>query len=1060
MDASGRRDASPSVEIRLLGRFGVVVDGQEVPEAAWARRHAAGLVKLLALAPDRRLHREQVIDALWPDEPVADAAPRLHKAAHFARRALGVPHALVVRGDQLTLLPEARVDVDAVRFEQLGRDALARRDRRAAVEALALHTGELLPEERYTEWTVERRERLRLLHVDLLRLDERWEALIDLDPGDEEAHLALMRRYAANGDRHAALRQYERLDRHLRHELGVGPGSQVTALRDALLAEQAPTAPMVTELVGRDRERAALARLVVACTGGASQVVFVHGRAGTGKSSLLDHVADLARDAGFRLARGVAASIEGSWPFATVVEALADLCRRHPALLDGLADTHRQELERALGGSELTWSGESSHQRLFLAAAELVRLASATSGLLIALDDLHDADDASLRLLHYLARSTQDHCVLIVVGHRPAPDHRALAEIRASLLERHGALELPLGPLDRAAVTELVHRTAPNLDGDVVARIVELADGVPFAAVELARRAVEQQGWALSLDASLVAGLDPATREALQRVAVVGLTFDTDEFVALSGLTEARAFDALDRALAAHTIEPVSGGYRFRHTLVREALVADLPPHRARAIHREAAARLIEADASPARIGHHLMGAGRATEAVPYLLRAGETAAAIGAYRDALALVDAVRPHATGEHRARALALRGDLLNAIGDPMAVSAYREALEGAPEADRRRLRARLARSAVMSGDLDTAAAALEGLEPDGGEDDADILLARGNYAYFVADFATAEAVAGAAQRLILSGQQNWKVLDLVSLQGLLAHHAGTWFDRIRLELRRTRTQPEVANAIFDGHLCATEFMLYGPTPYREVLEVASDLKLTARRSGALRAAAFAAVLLGEAALLSGDLALAEAELVEAADLHRDLGSPAGEAAALQRLAEVRVAQGDREAAIELLHRALPLARGSMIANHLMQRIYGTLVVASPDPVAARVAVDRAEATLGWDETCPFCSIMLAVPATIACADAADLEHARRHLEVAERSGVMWQGTSWHAALEEARGALARAEGDEERAAAHFEAAAAGFERAGQPLDARRCRRARAAAPAGAGATGAAR
>src|SRR5690606_11402866 len=119
-------------------------------------------------------------------------------------------------------------------------------------------------------------------------------------------------------------------------------------------------------------------------------------------------------------------------------------------------------------------------------------------------------------------------------------------------------------------------------------------------------------------------------------------------------------------------------------------------------------------------------------------------------------------------HRARALALRGDLLNAIGDPMAVSAYREALEGAPEADRRRLRARLARSAVMSGDLDTAAAALEGLEPDGGEDDADILLARGNYAYFVADFATAEAVAGAAQRLILSGQQNWKVLDLVSLQ----------------------------------------------------------------------------------------------------------------------------------------------------------------------------------------------------------------------------------------------------------------------------------------------------
>ena len=56
---------------------------------AWSRRHAASLVKLLALADGRRLHREQVIDALWPGLGVEAAAPRLHKAAHYARRALG-----------------------------------------------------------------------------------------------------------------------------------------------------------------------------------------------------------------------------------------------------------------------------------------------------------------------------------------------------------------------------------------------------------------------------------------------------------------------------------------------------------------------------------------------------------------------------------------------------------------------------------------------------------------------------------------------------------------------------------------------------------------------------------------------------------------------------------------------------------------------------------------------------------------------------------------------------------------------------------------------------------
>ena len=153
---------------------------------------------------------------------------------------------------------------------------------------------------------------------------------------------------------------------------------------------------------------------------------------------------------------------------------------------------------------------------------------------------------------------------------------------------------------------------------------------------------------------------------------------------------------------------------------------------------------------------------------------------------------------------------------------------------------------------------------------------------------------------AQKRVLAGERNWKVLDLVALQGLLAHLSGNWFDRLRLELRRTRENPEIANAIFDGYLCPAEYLLYGPTPYAEVIGVARDLQRTARRSGALRAAAFASALIGEAALLSGDLELAAAELREASDLHRDLGSPAGEAHSLQRLAEVRVAEGDLEAA----------------------------------------------------------------------------------------------------------------------------------------------------------------
>jgi hypothetical protein len=159
-------------------------------------------------------------------------------------------------------------------------------------------------------------------------------------------------------------------------------------------------------------------------------------------------------------------------------------------------------------------------------------------------------------------------------------------------------------------------------------------------------------------------------------------------------------------------------------------------------------------------------------------------------------------------------------------------------------------------------------------------------------------------------------------------------------------------------------------------------------------------------------------------------------------LQRLAEVRVAQGDGETAMRLLHEALPLARTSMISKHLLQRIFGTMIVATDDPTEARAIVDRAESTLGWDDVCLFCSIMLAVPATIACARVGDLDNARRLFTMAEQSAVMWQGTSWEGGMAEAHAAIEVASGEPELARKWMEAAAERFQRAGQPLDAERC------------------
>ena len=73
----------------LLGGFRVEVDGQPVPERRWRRRKACSLVKLLALAPRHRLHREQLMDALWPDLPPYAAGANLRKAVYFARQTIG-----------------------------------------------------------------------------------------------------------------------------------------------------------------------------------------------------------------------------------------------------------------------------------------------------------------------------------------------------------------------------------------------------------------------------------------------------------------------------------------------------------------------------------------------------------------------------------------------------------------------------------------------------------------------------------------------------------------------------------------------------------------------------------------------------------------------------------------------------------------------------------------------------------------------------------------------------------------------------------------------------------
>ena len=191
------------------------------------------------------------------------------------------------------------------------------------------------------------------------------------------------------------------------------------------------------------------------------------------------------------------------------------------------------------------------------------------------------------------------------------------------------------------------------------------------------------------------------------------------------------------------------------------------------------------------------------------------------------------------------------------------------------------------------------------------------------------------------------------------------------------------------------------------------------------------------------MMGDVTRAEAELVEAVALHADIDAAGGQAHSLQRLAEVRLTQGRREEARELLDEALLLARWSTVGMHLLQRIFGTLIVSAPDPESARIMVERAESTLGEPDQCWFCAVMFAVPAATACARVGDIEDAHRHLAAAARSVSHWGESSWQAAVLEAEATVALADGDAEAYARLSRRAADAYSAVGHEADAARCR-----------------
>ena len=253
------------------------------------------MVKLLALEPTQRLHREYLLDLLWPDLAPPAAANNLHQALHAARRALAGADAdglLELRDNVVALRAGGLVEVDAARFRAQAQAALDGGDLDGLCAADTSYPGELLPEDPYEPWTRGPREELHALHRDVLvRLGDRLraagrlaeaEAALDRalarDPMHEPALRVLLRVLAEQGRRSTALLRYERARDDLRSAYGTGTDPETRRLYRDLLVGSASTdaaepgdslaarrhnlLPAVTSFVGRERELAQVHRLL------------------------------------------------------------------------------------------------------------------------------------------------------------------------------------------------------------------------------------------------------------------------------------------------------------------------------------------------------------------------------------------------------------------------------------------------------------------------------------------------------------------------------------------------------------------------------------------------------------------------------------------------------------------------------------------------------------------------------------------------------------------------------------------------------------------------------
>ena len=723
------------LSLTLLGDFQARL-GSGAPLRLRTRKTQA-LLAYLASPPGQTHSRDKLASLLWGDRSQPQARSRLRGSLFALRRALAPadPPCLAVGSETLAINTDA-LDVDTVVFTRLAQAG----DPEGLARAVELYRGDFLEGlafrgALFEDWLMTERERLRELAMDALarllahqRSARAGEAavqtgvrLLALDPLQESVHRTLMRLYAELGRRPAALRQYQQCVAVLHRELGVEPEPETKHLYQELLRRPAQPGLAAdsrgarpgraaqhsaqarldlpatdTPLFGREAELGQLRQLLDDTLRGHGRLATVTGEAGIGKTRLLSALATDALQRNCRVLIGRCHESDSILPFGPWVDA----CRRgelsgDEAILGALRPTWRAELTRLLPEAQAVGlpPASDSDLQLFEAVAQLVEQAAVRQPLVLMLEDLHWADEMSLRLLAFVSRRLQQWAALVVTTAREEElvDAPAARRTVQELARETQTARLVLPPLARPDTERLVQAVAraggaAKAAARLAAEVWVVSEGNPFVAIETTRAL--QEGMALpdartlslphrvrELIASHLERLSARARDLASLAAVIGREFEFPLLQRAGGLDEHATAEGVEELVRRHVLRALGDRFDFSHHRVHAVVYDQLLPPQRRLRHRrvgEALEGLYASNLGPhyLSLGTHFREGEVWDKALAHFRQAGVNAVARSAYREATASFEqallALGHLPEGEETtALAIDIRIDLRNAL-----------------------------------------------------------------------------------------------------------------------------------------------------------------------------------------------------------------------------------------------------------------------------------------------------------------------------------------------------------------------------------------------------------